>query len=178
VLLLSLLLLPLLMLTLGAMELMLISFDGGGKCAVAVLAALALTNVDVGSHGADAGGSCRGGRLISFDRGGKCADAVLAALAVANVDIGSHGADAGGSCHGRKLIFSDGGGGCGLRQWMLGIPELALNLKGSRILGGFFVGRTLLGPDPSCQLLVFAALRHFFIKVRKPSFLSLGSCPW
>ncbi len=41
----------------------------GGKCAVAVLAALAVANVDIGSRGADAGGSCHGGRLISFDGG-------------------------------------------------------------------------------------------------------------
>jgi hypothetical protein len=110
----------------------------GGKCAVAVLAILAIADVDIGSRGAEAGGSCRGGRLISSNGGrlmsfhltpqshhggrlissnggGKCAAAVLAALAVADVDVGSRGADAGGSCRGGRLISSDGGGECGLR---------------------------------------------------------------
>jgi hypothetical protein len=54
------------------------------------------------------------------------------------------------------------------------MPELALNPKGSGMLGGLFGGRTLLGPNPSCQLLVFAASQHFFIKVRKPAFLLVG----
>jgi hypothetical protein len=39
--------------------------------------------------GADAGGSCHGGRLISSNRGGKCADAVLAALAIPDVTLGA-----------------------------------------------------------------------------------------
>jgi hypothetical protein len=67
-----------------------------------------------------------------------------------------------------------GGGECGLRQWMLGMPKLASNLKESGMLGVFFGGRMPLAPNPSCQLLVFAASRHFFIKVRKPAFLSAG----
>jgi hypothetical protein len=50
----------------------LISSDGGGECAAAVLAALAIVDVDVGGREADAGGSCCGGRLISSNRGGKC----------------------------------------------------------------------------------------------------------
>jgi hypothetical protein len=50
----------------------LISSGGGGKFAAAVLAALAIADVDVGSHGADAGGSCHVGRLISSDGGAKC----------------------------------------------------------------------------------------------------------
>ena len=50
----------------------LISSDGGGECAAAILAALAVANVDVGSHGADAGVSHHGGRLISSDGGGEC----------------------------------------------------------------------------------------------------------
>ncbi len=45
----------------------LISSNGGGKSAAAVLAALTIADVDVGSHGADAGGPCRGGRLISSE---------------------------------------------------------------------------------------------------------------
>jgi hypothetical protein len=49
----------------------LISSDRGGKCAAAVLAALAVANVDVGSHGADAGGSCQDRRLISSNGGGE-----------------------------------------------------------------------------------------------------------
>ncbi len=68
---------------------MLIFSNGVGKNAAAVLAALAVANVDVGSYGAGAGVSCRGGRLISSNMGGKCAVVVLAALAVANVDVGS-----------------------------------------------------------------------------------------
>ncbi len=67
----------------------LISSDGVGKNAAAVLAALAAADVDVGSCGAGAGVSCRGGRLISSDVDGKCAVVVLAALTVADVDIGS-----------------------------------------------------------------------------------------
>ena len=43
----------------------LISSDGVGKNAAAVLAALAAADVDVGSCGAGAGVSCHGGRLIS-----------------------------------------------------------------------------------------------------------------
>ncbi len=54
------------------------------------------------------------------------------------------------------------------------MPELASNPKGSGMSGSFFGGRMPLGPDLSCQLLVFAASRHFFIKVRKPAFLSAG----
>ncbi len=153
-----------------------------------------VANVDVGSPGADAGGSCRGGRLISSDggwlmcfhlthqschggrlissdRGCECAVAVLAALAVVNIDVGSHGADAVGPCCGGRLIYSDGGGECG---WMLGMSKLASNSKGGGMSGGFFGGRMLLGPNPSCQLLIFAASQHFFIKARKPAFLSAG----
>jgi hypothetical protein len=58
----------------------LIASNGLGKSAAAVLAALAIAHVDVGSRGAGAGVSCCGRRLISSDVGGKCADAVLAAL--------------------------------------------------------------------------------------------------
>ncbi len=50
----------------------LISSNGGCECAAAVPAALAVANVDVGSHGADAGESCHGRRLISSDGGGEC----------------------------------------------------------------------------------------------------------
>ncbi len=62
--------------------------------AAAVLAALVVANVDIGSHGfgipgADAGGYCRGGRLISYNLGGKYAVVAVAALAVADVDVGS-----------------------------------------------------------------------------------------
>ncbi len=62
--------------------------------APAVLAALVVADVDVGSHGfsmpgADACGYCCGRRLISSNVGGKCAVVVLAALVVADVDIGS-----------------------------------------------------------------------------------------
>ncbi len=67
----------------------LISSNGVGKNAAAVLAALAVADVDVGSCGAGAGVSCRGGRLIFFDVGGKCAVVVLAALAITDVDVGS-----------------------------------------------------------------------------------------
>ncbi len=67
----------------------LISSDGVGENAAAVLAALAVANVDIGSCGAGAGVSCHGRRLISSDVDGKCAVVVLAALAVANVDAGS-----------------------------------------------------------------------------------------
>ncbi len=67
----------------------LISSNGVGKNAAAVLAALAVANVDIGSCGAGAGVSCRGGRLISSNMGGKCAVVVLAALAVVDVDVGS-----------------------------------------------------------------------------------------
>jgi hypothetical protein len=52
-------------------------FQRGGKNAAAVLAALAVADVDVGSSGADAGGSCCGGRLISSNGGDECAVAVL-----------------------------------------------------------------------------------------------------
>ena len=41
--------------------------------------------------------------------------------------------------------------------------------------GGFFGGRTPLGPDPRSQADFFAvSSRHFFIKVRKSTRLSLG----
>ncbi len=60
--------------------------------------------------GADAGGTCRGGRLISSNGVGE--SVVLAALAVADVDVGSRGAGAGVSCHGGRLISSNVGGNC------------------------------------------------------------------
>ncbi len=55
-----------------------------------------------------------------------------------------------------------------------GCLNLLQTQKRAECQAGFFGGRMLLGPDPSCQLLVFAALQHFFIKVRKPAFLSAG----
>jgi hypothetical protein len=55
-----------------------------------------------------------------------------------------------------------------------GVPELVSNPKGCGILGILFGGRTPLDPNPSCQLLVFTASWHFFIKLRKPAFLSNG----
>jgi hypothetical protein len=54
------------------------------------------------------------------------------------------------------------------------MPELALNPKGSGMSGVFFGSWLPLGPDTSCQLLVFTALWHFFIKVRKHAFLLAG----
>ncbi len=67
----------------------LISSNGVGNNAAAVLAALAIADVDIGSCGAGDDVSCHGRRLISSDVGGKCAVVVLATLTNANDDVGS-----------------------------------------------------------------------------------------
>jgi hypothetical protein len=66
-----------------------------GKCAYAVVAALAVADVDVGSRGADADGSCRGGRLISSN-GGRLMSSHLTCQ----------------SCRGGRLISSNRGCKC------------------------------------------------------------------
>ncbi len=147
----------------------LISSNGVGKNAAAVLAALAVANVEVGSCEAGAGVSCRGRRLLSSDVGGKCAVVVLAALAVADVDIESCGADAdfccggklissvGGrlmsfhltcrSCHGGRLISSDGDCKCAAAVLAaLAVADVDVGSQGADA-GGSCHGRRLISSD-------------------------------
>jgi hypothetical protein len=133
-------------------------------CIAAVLAAFDV-NVFKASHGllvsgSDAGGCCQGGRLISSDGG------VVS------------GANAGGCRQCRRLVSSDGGDKCGVLPWWEVVPELGwnsnLNGSGRHLSGGFFGGRTPLGPNLMSQLLFFAASQHFFMKVSMCAFLSPG----
>ena len=136
-------------------------FQRGGKNAAAVLAALAIANVDSGSHGSGAGASCHGGRLISSNVGGKCAVAALAAFAIANVDVESLGADAGGSCRGGRLISSNSG------------RLMSFHLSRQSCHGGRLISSNVGG---ECAAAILAALAIANVDVGSSKADTGGSC--